>query len=64
MKPLNYYRGQAQRMLDLAFSDMTKAISQGDYDVAASKANFIGQDIDSIMRSLAQDIINSGGKKK
>jgi hypothetical protein len=62
--PVDAARERVSRKLANAFRDIERALVAGQRDVAASKANFTGQELDQLMRELSQSILASGGKKK
>lgn len=59
--PTDKAREQVSRRIQRAFIEIDRAAASGKFDVAASEANFAGQDIDGIFRMLAQSIL--GGAK-
>ena len=61
--PVMRARELTNRRLSKAFADIDRAIQAGARDKAASAANFVGQELDQIMRQLSQDILAGGGKR-
>lgn len=59
--PIGTARDRANRRLQGAFRDIEAALAAGKRDVAASKANFVGQELDQIMRDLSQSLLAGGG---
>ena len=61
--PVDTARERVSRKLANAFRDIERALVAGQRDVAASKANFAGEELDGLMRQLSQDLLAGGGKR-
>ena len=62
--PVDTARERVSRKLANAFRDIERALVAGQRDVAASKANFAGEELDGLMRQLSQDLLAGGGNKR
>ena len=57
------FKRRAVGMLSRAFTEIEKASWAGQKDVAATKANYAGQDLDQLMRELAQSLLGGHNER-
>jgi len=60
---VNTFKRRAVGLLSRSFTEIEKAAWAGQRDVAASKANFAGQELDQLMRELAQSLIGGNNER-
>jgi len=60
---VNTFKRRAVGTLSRAFTAIENAHFAGQRDVAASKANFAGEELDQLMRELAQSLIGGNSER-